>query len=140
MAKFKVGQKVRYIAGPAGDKTVSTDNRHKGAEAIISSRGRAGWDWTIKSPAFRDGIVRGGGFLKPDEIYADSCQLRPLSDPKADEFIARIKGLKPYDEPKAPAKKLPATHVCTIPDGATVVATPDGPWIFRDGEWTKIEI
>jgi hypothetical protein len=36
------------------------------------------------------------------EVRTDT--LAPLTDPKADEFIESIKTLKPYEEPKVPAK------------------------------------
>lgn len=86
MATFKVGQRVRYTAGLVNGKQVTGDHLI-GAEAVIVRAAPSNWDWVIKGDALRDGVSRGLG-LAPDEIQADSCQLTPLIDPRAESFIA----------------------------------------------------
>ncbi len=96
MAKFKIGMAVRYIGGASKDPTCRPNTmKARGVEVVIVGTGeRHGWDWIIKADSLKDGITRGSDSgLAPDECYADSCQLRPRSDRKADEFIERIKKL-----------------------------------------------
>lgn len=69
-----------------------------------------------------------------------------MTDPKADDFLARIKSLKPYEEPTAPAfnplyggieylgpcvRQLPAMHqVWMLPTGVFMVREePNGKFV-----------
>ena len=94
MANFKVGQRVRVIA--VHQDVVKREDHLIGREGCIT--------------AYCPDYVRHGRWL-PWEVRLDGgllCgfaahHLAPLTDPKADEFIERIKNLKPYEEPLVPS-------------------------------------
>ena len=84
MATFRVGQRVRF-AGPY--------SRHVNGPGLRIRVGQAG---TIIGKAcgvsLRDWFVLYDG--EDAAAISDGWQLRPLTDPKADEFIERIKKLE----------------------------------------------
>lgn len=96
---FKIGQRVRFVGGPTkAGRRFYDEAKAVGLEGVITRAGNI-FDWVVRY----DSLYYPGGTLLPNEGFADSCQLAPLTDPKADEFMERIKNLKPYEEPVAPA-------------------------------------
>lgn len=93
MSAFKVGQRVRIVH--------SFTPEIAGRAAIVLSRlGPAICDVTGTRYLGHDLDVDGiGPVLRGHPISCEPSQLAPLTDPKADEFIAAIKKLKPYSEP-----------------------------------------
>ena len=93
MANYKPGQRVRIVQalppvtsvyiGPHAPETVG----HEGT-LIERYQGPGPWHWNMHVDGF------GWRVLSVQE-----CEIAPLTDPKADEFIERIKNLKPLDEP-----------------------------------------
>lgn len=91
MATFKVGDRVRVIAlRPVTFRTrvrVGMQGRIVQAGPVETWGGHMA-EWAVDL----DDVWQ--------ELFGlDSWELAPLTDPKADEFIERIKKLKPYDEP-----------------------------------------
>lgn len=91
MSVYRVGQRVRYVG--------TLIPRLAGAEGTVA---------TVPYPSYvRPGefcyvcVFPGSGanFSGPDTAECYGSSLAPLSDPKADEFIERIKNMKPYQEP-----------------------------------------
>lgn len=97
MATLKVGQRVRFARAvkPAGDSLPGREGVIAGLGAKFPERSDTPWDCYVN--------------FGPGEYRAVNCmfsELEPLLDPKADEFIERLKKLKPYDEPKVePARE-----------------------------------
>src|SRR5690348_13368307 len=91
MATFKVGQRVRIVH--------DTTNRFIGMTAIIThARPFGAYEWAILVDGYRSNceINRAVG----GAIGADSDDLAPLTDPRADAFIESIKKLA--REPRIP--------------------------------------
>ncbi len=114
MANFKVGQRVRRIAGGA-EPTIkdATPSLPLGAEGTVV------WGPGRICPCNAPGLEY-IGYVVVYDLYpsgrrsADACDngyaaepytIAPLTDPLADAFIERIKNLKPYEEPVAPKQR-----------------------------------
>lgn len=108
MANFKVGQRVRIVNDIVFGFRAVPPNYYLGKEAvIIAPGGYKQSDWRL--------LVAGETPYLAD-VFARNEELVPLTDPKADEFVERIKKLKPYEEPcvdqdewakKTPREKTP---------------------------------
>lgn len=136
MATFKVGQRVRIVGAGSYSRTVDLYMTYvlrlpsveaTGCEGVIVARWRGAGDrwlhWDVWVPALRDNVL------------CDSSSLRPLDDPKADAFLARIKNLKPYEEPTVkPHKVTSATF-----NGMTLVCTADGVWSYGPDGWQRVQ-
>ena len=97
MATFKVGQRVRIVSSVSTPELI-------GYQATIISELRTRTHWTTgKQYQGYDLAVDGIGTVLPRAPRAQLCfhshHLAPLTDPKADAFIARIKQLGPLSEP-----------------------------------------
>ncbi len=92
MANFKVGQRVRI--SPDMKYCIPKCRPLVGAETVITSERFEEFGEVGYRTAATDTI--------PNCIGVQEQYLIPLSDPKADEFIERIRKMKPYDEPVAP--------------------------------------
>lgn len=85
MANFNVGQRVRLVRN-AGSYRLRLEYVNREG-AFVRYRATALFDCTVR-------------FDGDDcDMNCFSESLVPLSDPKADEFIERIKSMKPYEEP-----------------------------------------
>jgi hypothetical protein len=96
MATFKVGQRVKVVSVEGA--ITQADLEALGKEGVIVALGpvRCGG---ILSSIDREYNVRLEGVSVTPNYGFDACHLAPLTDPKADAFIERIKNLKPYEEP-----------------------------------------
>lgn len=93
MATFKVGQRVRIIGARKGWERII------GRETVILE-GPIDWFGDI---GYKTGVSEE---LRVPGHHA--AHLAPLTDPKADAFLERIRKLKPYDEPKVEPAKVRA--------------------------------
>lgn len=110
MATFKIQQRVRLVSHVCNDGCWSKDAPPIGAEGCIVRVGHVlnsyRFEWVVDFPLHPTNPAGHDEALRPSEYLMDSSMLAPLTDPKADEFIERIKKLKP--EPVAPALPTPA--------------------------------
>lgn len=105
MATFKVGQRVRIIGLSPDDERYPGLKPLLGAEGVIlraSNRIIGNWIVDVPTVSFPAQTPQG---LPPTQFSIASERLRPLTDPKADEFIERVKKWKP--EPEIVAPKQP---------------------------------
>lgn len=93
MATFKVGQRVRVVTPGCCPEAFRKE------ATILSLPG------SHPNPGFRDCYGVNVDGLEPPffaalgRYWGAAYCFEPLTDPKADAFIERIKKLKPYDEP-----------------------------------------
>ena len=87
MATFKVGQRVKVIAISPGDWGTKCRVGDEGIVVAPRYPMKFGHEWCVYIERLQHEY----------EFY--SYELAPLTDPKADEFIERIKKMKVYDEP-----------------------------------------
>lgn len=102
MATFKVGQRVKKIR-----HRLPSEPDYDPRQVYIVPLGHEG---TVLGYA-ADGDVRVtfDNFQLPSWADCVECrpgQLAPLTDPLADAFVASIKRLKPYEEPKVAPRKV----------------------------------
>lgn len=87
MATFRVGQRVKRIREAALNGRIPI-----GCEGAVAAHDGGSWV-DVHWDTHVGGAGIGGSWSTPREYVA------PLTDPKADEFIERIKKMKVYDEP-----------------------------------------
>ena len=138
MAAFKVGDKVRIVSDIDAQGAI-VEHANVGMEAVILARGPAGggWDWHLYVPNAPD-VPRSPSddLHEQKHHFADSCQLAPLTDPKADSFIESLKKLarEPPGRPQMP-EKLPEGHrVAHLPTGVFMLK-PDP---LNAGKWLAV--
>lgn len=104
MATFKVGQRVRITDISNRDLCPNFAADVIGRHGVIEEERPSGdyfnrWVVRYYGPPARDANEFG-----PNRAAFRSCDLAPLTDPKADEFIESLKKLKPYEEPVVAAQ------------------------------------
>ncbi len=93
MATFKVGQRVKIIGPlPLGQKHFEDVETSITGGPFVSFDGEEAWHTAYSDADHKRGVL--------------AANLAPLTDPKADEFIERIKKLE--REPISIAPKVPA--------------------------------
>lgn len=93
MATFKVGQRVKYVSARCREGRLWCARKLVGLTGtIVRSNGDdpEEWEWVVEL----DRPMHVAYQQIPDnQMYADSCMLAPLTDPKAEEFIASLEKL-----------------------------------------------
>lgn len=118
MAIFRVGQRVRIISAEPGSD--ADRDGIVGREGTITSIPGVTLFGTPHDCSLE---IEGYEYT----LNSDFRQLAPLTDPKADEFIERVKGWGPlHEEPKV------------VPSDATIACTAAGVFEYRDGRWLRI--
>ncbi len=85
MAKFKVGQRVRFVGSDG------INHPALGAEGVIVREAvKHGWDWVVNFPAARATPV---GCLSANEYFADSENLAPLTGPNEEWASDQVRKL-----------------------------------------------
>lgn len=129
MAKFHVGQRVRFVRGT---RPMFKPFLNKECTIVGLGAGDGSWDCRL---AFGERIVL-GGITCGDNVGAMFAELESLTDPKADQFIESIKNLsRPTKNRRFRLRRRPMPLIADQAAGALTareiafqswVASPDG--------------
>jgi hypothetical protein len=95
MAALKVGMRVRVVGVEQAFYAAAAAVGHEG---IIVRRSVGHIDplyvWIVDVPTCPMNCAMSSQLIKPSEFFFRSCDLAPLTDPKADAFLESLKKLK----------------------------------------------
>lgn len=95
---FKVGQRVKIVHFFTPPTPFPVELL--GSEGVVTSTaGAAPYQYCLKVP------------VREDVIQFAASELAPLVDDKAEQFLERIKNLKPHEEPTVPMPQFDATRI-----------------------------